>query len=235
MHKRIWELDALRGICILGMVVVHVIYDLGSLGLEHNSRLFSMVQYWGGTVFVLISGICVTLGSRHVHRGLLVFGCGIICTVVTAGLFWLGLTGKGIIIYFGVLHCLGVCMLLWSLLRRFENWFLAALGVSFCAVGLYLERVVLVSFPWLMPLGFQYPGFSSSDYFPLLPNLGYFLLGALLGRTLYREKTTRFPWSNTQNLPVRFLCWCGRQSLPIYLIHQPLIAGLLTLAGILYR
>lgn len=235
MTKRIWELDTLRGICILGMVVVHLIYDLTSLGLEYSSRLFSMVQYWGGTVFVLISGICVTLGSKHIRRGLTVFGCGMVCTGVTAGMYWLGLAGKGIIIYFGVLHCLGVCMLLWSLLRRCQNWLLAALGIIFCGVGLYLERVILVDFPWLMPLGFQYPGFASSDYFPLLPNLGYFLLGALLGRTLYREKTTRFPGFNTQSLPVRFLCRCGRNSLFIYLLHQPLIAGILALAGSLYR
>lgn len=235
MTKRIWELDALRGICILGMVVVHLIYDLGSLGLEHSSRLFSIVQYWGGTVFVLISGICITLGSKHIRRGLTVFGCGMLCTGVTSGMYWLGLANKDIIIYFGVLHCLGVCMLLWSLLRRCENWLLAALGIIFCMVGLYLERVVLADFPWLMPLGFQYPGFSSSDYFPLLPNLGYFLLGALLGRTLYHEKTTRFPGFSTRSFPVRFLCRCGRNSLFIYLLHQPLIAGLLALAGSLYR
>ena len=235
MTKRIWELDALRGICILGMVIVHLIYDLGSLGLEHSSRLFTIVQYWGGTVFVLISGICVTLGSRHIRRGLTVFGCGMVCTGVTAGMYWLGLADKSIIIYFGVLHCLGACMLLWALLRRCGNWLLAVLGISFCMVGSYLERVVLVDFPWLMPLGFHYPGFSSSDYFPLLPNLGCFLLGTLLGRTLYREKTTRFPGFNAQSLPVRFLCQCGRHSLFIYLLHQPLITGILALAGSLHR
>lgn len=229
MTKRIWELDALRGICILGMVIVHFIYDLGSLGFEHTSRLFHFVQYWGGTVFVLISGICVTLGSRHIQRGLTVLGCGMICTAVTAGMYWLGFAGKGIIIYFGVLHCLGTCMLCWSVLRRCPNWLLALLGGSFCAAGLYLEQTILVDFPWLMPLGFLYPGFSSSDYFPLLPNLGYFVLGSLLGRTLYRRKETLFPRLNPHAFPLPFLCQCGRRSLLIYLLHQPLITGILAL------
>lgn len=235
MHKRIWELDALRGICILGMVLVHLVYDLGSLGFEHSSRLIFFVQHWGGTVFVLISGICVTLGSRHIRRGLLVFGCGMVCTAVTAGMYLLGLAGRGIIIYFGVLHCLGTCMLSWHLLCRCPNWLLGVLAGIFCAAGAYLERTVLVNFPWLIPIGFLYPGFSSSDYFPLLPNLGYFLFGALLGRTLYRKKATLFPRFNVQAPLVRFLCQCGRQSLSIYLLHQPLIAGIMALAAPFHR
>ena len=31
MRKRIWELDALRGLCILGMVLVHLVYDIRDL------------------------------------------------------------------------------------------------------------------------------------------------------------------------------------------------------------
>lgn len=235
MAKRIWELDALRGICILGMVVVHLVYDLGSLGFEHSSKLFFLVQYWGGTVFFLISGICVTLGSRHIRRGWIVFGCGMLCTAVTAGMYWLGLAGKSIIIYFGVLHCLGACMLLWSVLRRCPSWLLIVLGSIFLAAGAYLERTVLVDFPWLMPLGFLYPGFSSSDYFPLLPNLGYFLFGTLIGRILYRKKATLFPRINTQALPVRFLCQCGQKSLIIYLLHQPVITGIMALIAVFHR
>ncbi len=229
MVKRIWELDALRGICILGMVIVHFIYDLGGLGFEVSSLLFDFIQYWGGTVFVLISGICATLGSRHIRRGLTVFGCGIVCTAATTGIYLLGLADKSIIIYFGVLHCLGTSMLLWGILRRCPNWLLAILGGSLCLIGLYLEQTTLVDFPWLIPFGFLYPGFSSSDYFPLLPNLGYFLFGALLGRTLYRRKETLFPQLDPSFYPFHFLRQCGRHSLSIYLLHQPLITGILTL------
>ena len=74
MTKRIWELDALRGISILGMVGIHLLYDLNisfSLPLQ-------LLQDWGGCIFLLLSGICATLGSRPVKRGLLVLGCGMI-------------------------------------------------------------------------------------------------------------------------------------------------------------
>lgn len=228
MKKRIWELDAFRGICILGMVVVHLVYDLvdlyGIVAWDYPAW-FAFVKDWGGVLFLLLSGICVTLGSRSVRRGLIVFGCGMICTVVTTGMYLLHFTGKSIIIYFGVLHCLGLCMLLWPLVRKSPTWFLAALGVLLTAAG-FLIKGVRVDFPWLIPLGVLYPGFISSDYFPLLPNLGYFLLGAVIGRTAYKGRQTLFPNLNSRNPVLRFLQFCGRHSLWIYLLHQPVLSGI---------
>ena len=82
---------------------------------------------------------------------------------------------------------------------------------------------------FLFPLGLLYPGFSSGDYFPLLPNLGYFLLGTVLGRTLYKKKESLLPGINANGPGLRFLCWCGQQSLWIYLLHQPILAGIIGL------
>lgn len=227
MKQRVWELDAFRGLCILGMVAVHFVYDLVELYRLVDwtyPPLFSLIKNWGGILFLLISGICVTLGSRSVRRGAIVFACGMLCTAVTAGMYFLGMADKSILIYFGVLHCLGLCMLLWPLFRRCPVWLLALLGAVLAALGLYLNARALVPFPYLMPLGIPYPGFASSDYFPLLPNLGYFLLGAVLGRTLYREKRTLFPKCSAQAPVVRFLTGCGKHSLWIYLLHQPVLA-----------
>ena len=71
-------------------------------------------------------------------------------------------------------------------------------------------------------------GFSSADYFPLIFNLGFFLIGAALGKTLYKNKTTLFPKVDPQALPVRILCKCGSWSLWIYLLHQPVLSVLFT-------
>ena len=230
MTKRIWELDALRGLCILGMVLVHLLYDLRISGLMQEHLLLTVAQDWGGVLFLLLSGICVTLGRHHIRRGLLVFLCGLLCTGVTAGMYLLGMAGKGMIIYFGVLHCLGACMLLWGLFSRLPRWLLGVLGAGMVIVGLVYVRVTLLDFPWLIPLGFMFPGFSTSDYFPLLPNLGFFLLGAVLGRTLYRSKETLLPRVNPQWGPIRFLCLCGKHSLWIYLLHQPILTGILAIS-----
>ncbi len=228
MKKRIWELDAFRGLCILGMVLVHFVYDLVELYGVIDWRYpewFSFVKDWGGVLFLLVSGISATLGRRSVRRGLIVILCGIICTAVTYGMYRLGMAGKSIIIYYGVLHCLGTCMLLWGILKKLPTAALGILGAVLIGAGFWLRRQVF-SFPWLMPLGFLYPGFASSDYFPLVLNLGFFLMGTLLGRTVYRKKETLLPMVNENNLLIRGLAACGRQSLWIYLLHQPILSGL---------
>lgn len=228
MKRRIWELDAFRGLCILGMVIVHFIYDL--VELYHlidwqYPAVFSFVKNWGGVLFLLLSGTCATLGSRSVRRGAIVFCCGIVCSAVTAGMHLLHFSGRGMIIWFGVLHCLGLCMMLWPLFRKIPmpNWALGNLGILLVILGL-MFRNVTVETPWLFPLGLTTAVFSSSDYFPLFPNLGFFLLGAVIGRTAYREKTSLLPTVNPQTPILRLLCFCGRQSLPIYLLHQPVLA-----------
>ncbi len=231
MKKRIWELDAFRGICILGMVAVHFVYDMTELYQLADWKLpqwFYILQTWGSLFFLLLSGICVTLGSHSVRRGLIVFGCGMLCTAVTVGMSFVGFDDS-IIIYFGVLHCLGVCMLLWPLLKRLPTWALAVLGTAIAAAGLYITAEPLVDFPWLIPFGFTYPGFATSDYFPLLPYLGFFLLGSVLGRTVYRKKETLFPKVNPDFFLLRFFIFCGKQSLFIYLLHQPILSGLFML------
>ncbi len=227
MKKRIWELDALRGLCVLGMVVVHFIYDLVELyGIVdwQYPAFFRLVKDWGGLLFLLISGICVTLGSRCIRRGTLVFLGGMVCTLVTWGMYRLGFAGKSIIIYFGVLHCLGACMLLWPVFRAFPWWALAVSGIALAFGGSWLHSHVQADHLWLMPLGITAPGFASSDYFPLLFNLGFFLLGAALGKTLYKDKATRLPGVDENSLPIRFLRWWGSWSLPVYLLHQPVLS-----------
>lgn len=229
MKKRIWELDAFRGICILGVIIVHFVFDLTELFAIVDWKMpqwFVFVQEWGGVLFLLISGISATLGSRSVRRGLIVLSGGMLITAVTYGMYaWLQFD-KSIMIYFGVLQCLGCCMILWWLFKRLPTWALALIGIAIVAAGLYLDTVMPVDHPWLVPLGFIYPGFVSSDYFPLLPNLGFFLLGAVLGRTVYRNKESLLPKVSQKNPLVRSLCFCGRQSLWIYLLHQPVLAGI---------
>ena len=229
MQKRIWELDALRGLCILGMVIVHFVYDLVELyelvSWDYPAVVKFLLQ-WGGVLFLLISGISVTLGRRHVRRGLMVIGGGLICTAVTAGMYYLNFADRGIIIYFGVLHCLGICMLLWQPAQKLPIWAMAILGIVLVALGLWFRELPSVDTALLVPFGRVPSDFRSSDYFPLLPNFGYFLLGAVLGKTVYARKQTLLPKVNDRNIVLRFLQGCGRQSLWIYLLHQPVLSGI---------
>ena len=236
MKTRIWEIDAFRGICIVAMVAIHLLYDLmtgyGFAFLE-DSGVFQFFLNWGGVPFIALSGLCATLGSHPVRRGLTVLIGGAVCSAATWLLYALDFAPKSLIIYFGVLHCLGFCMLLWPVFRHLSGWLLILLGAALAGFGLFLQAGSLAGSWYAMPLGFPPPGFASSDYFPLLPNLGYFLSGSALGKLLYAKKVTLFPKVNPGAPLIAGLRFCGQHALAIYLLHQPVIAGLLWLIAFL--
>lgn len=233
MKKRIWELDAFRGVCILGMLAVHLIYDLVELFRLVSwtySPVFSFIKNWGGTLFILLSGLCATLGSHSFRRGLWTFGFGMLCSAVTCWLYLLGLADSSVLIWFGVLHCLGVCMMLWSLYKILPTWALVLTGLLIVAVGCLLQSFTVPA-SHLFVFGLATPQFHSADYFPLFPYWGFFLLGAAVGRTLYRKQQTLFPKVDPRIPVIRFLTACGRNSLLIYLLHQPVLTVLLTIVS----
>lgn len=221
--QRIWELDALRGISILAVIGLHLMFDLQLPLLKHPAMVIFNAAV--GIVFVVLSGLCVTLGSHPVRRGLQVFGCAMAITAVTRTMAEWNFLHPTLIIRFGVLHLLGLAMVLWPLFRKLPTWLLAVLGAAILALGYWLKTVT-VSVGWLFPLGLMAPGFSSGDYFPLAPFLGWFFLGAVLGRKIYRKKRSIFP-DFSKNFG--FFCWCGRHSLLLYLLHQPILYGIILL------
>ena len=233
--NRIWELDALRGICILGMIVVHFVFDLNEfagLGLTMPGW-FNFCQHYGHILFILISGICATLASRSFRRGVIVFCAGLLVTGVTLFMVCVLKFNRSLSIFFGILHLLGICMMLFPLFKKLPVWALAVLGAGFVALGVWLAALepVAVSFPsaqglLLGAIGICPAGFYSGDYFPIFPNLGWFLLGAVLGRTAYRRRESLLPKVNADFFLLRFFRFCGRHSLWIYLLHQPVLAGL---------
>lgn len=216
-ENRIPELDFARGFCILGMIAVHLVYDLTELYfiLPAYPPFFLLIKNWGGTAFFLISGICVTLGRRHLRRGSITFLCGCLVSAVTALIGFLP-------VRFGVLQSLGSCMLCWEYFKASTAKALLGVGLVFAAAG-WLFQQITVSAPFLYPFGLTCAGFESGDYFPLFPYLGYFLLGAWLGKTCYRSRRSLLPHVAFSARISRFLCFCGRHTLFLYLIHQPLL------------
>ena len=228
VKKRIWELDAFRGICILGVIAVHFIYDLETFGGLYLGMpaVFEFVKQNGGVLFIVLSGICVTMGSRSAKRGALVLAFGLVISAVTYAMYRLGFADSSILIYWGGLHLLGFSMLVWPLYRKWPLWLTAALAVPMIIYGYYLFNHATVQTHLLFMFGFTWPGFAASDHFPILPFMGWFMIGTVLGRTVYKNKKTLFPSVNENSAVVRFFSWCGRQSLWIYMLHQPVLFAL---------
>ena len=228
---RIWEIDAIRGLLILCVIASHTLYYASFILRRFTlPPLIEFVMQYGGLLFVVLSGLSATLGRRSFRRGLLVFAGGMVLTLGSLAAVHLGWLTEDMVIRFGVLHLLGFAMMIYPLLKKLPSPVLLGFGLAVLALGYWFQfRPVLTESRYLFALGLRYPGFSSGDYFPIAPHLGWFSLGIVLGRSLYAEKKTRLPQVNPETPILRFLRWCGRNSLYIFILHLPIIGAIMML------
>lgn len=238
LSERIGLIDEVRGFAILCMVVYHAVYDAVALFSFDFPFFFSPVMSWVRDLFafgfIFISGASSRFSRSNGKRGAVCFGLGLGMSLVTLLIMpeqWIA---------FGILHCLGICMLLHPLLSRGLDRLPTWLGVGglilLCLLTwelsyghLGIEGLLSVELPralyqtdWLFPLGLPSNDFFSADYFPLFPWLFAFLLGSYFGRWL---KTGKVPaWVKGTHL--RPLAFIGRHTLWIYLLHQPILYGI---------
>jgi uncharacterized membrane protein len=125
-------------------------------------------------------------------------------------------------------------MILWTWLQKLPRQALPYLSLFLTAAGILLDRIT-VSVPFLYPVGLRTSAFSSADYFPLLPYLGYFLAGACLGWRLYPVRRSLLPALSHAGKLSRMLSFCGRHSLLLYLLHQPVLIATIEAALFLRR
>lgn len=240
---RLWEVDTLRGIAIVLMIFYHFVWDLNYFGLYRVDLFSGPWQTFARSIaslFIFVMGVSLTLSYNRVRarwgdsvllfhkylgRGGQIFGLGMVITLATY-LF----IGRGFVI-FGILHLLGLSIILAYPFLKVNRWFSLVGGVLVIGAGIYLNQLV-VSFPWLIWLGVNQAGIYMVDYYPLLPWFGVALLGIFAGYTLYPQGRPCFRWPDlTQLPPVRELRFLGRHSLLIYLTHQPLLIALFISLG----
>ena len=232
--QRIWEIDFLRGVSIILMVGYHLLFDLGEfrgvkrfLGFSTDlgSAAWTAAQYFFAGLFVILSGISSTLSRNNVRRGLRLLAVSLAVSAVTY------VFDPSSAVYFGILQCLAISMLIYG--AAFEKagpvvcsaWGVLVLGLG--AVLPVIKKGLAVRSDWLLPFGIPGPSFSSFDYFPLIPWLGIFLIGSALGKSVYASRRSLLPWP----LPGTFVNAAGRHSLLIYIVHQPVIMGVLYVLG----
>ena len=230
-------LDELRGLDLVSMMLYHACWDLVFLfGVQMNWYAATPGHLWQQSicwVFILLSGFCVPLGHHTLRRGATVFGAGALVTAVTL----LFMPEERVI--FGVLTFLGAAMLLTGILEPLLQKVPPAAGLVVSAVLFALCYSVssgwvgVGSWKLLLPqglyanyltafFGFYPEGFFSTDYFALLPWIFLFWAGYFGHRSIGRARME--PLRRSVCAP---LGWMGRHSLVLYLLHQPVIFGVL--------
>jgi uncharacterized membrane protein len=232
---RFWEVDAARGVAILMMVVYHFTYDLYAFGgydVDAVSGFWARFADATASLFLFLVGVSLAIvharsggGFRkYLFRGLRILGYGLVLTAVFLAF------GMGIVA-FGILHLIGVSIILaYPFLNlKYAN---LLLGVLIFGAGLYLQAGDPTGSAWLLPLGVVPEGWIMPDYRPLLPWFGVVLIGLFFGNVVYGDG--RRPGSIPDPAPTlsRPLLPLGRNSLVIYLVHQPVMMVLLAALGV---
>ena len=218
---RIDELDSLRATALVMMLVLNFVTDLNHFGIMNTE---TGDQWWwlariAASLFVGISGVSYFLAHRLEYDFIktsgrtqrLIFWAFVI-TIITY------IFEPSAYVRFGVLHLLALASIVAFPVARKPEF---ALGI-----GLILLIIPLSSNSNLVWLGLRETGFLAVDYFPLNPWLGIFFIGLALASRIYPEgkPLTEIQW------PEKWL-WFGRNTLTIYVIHQPILIGLLVLTG----
>jgi len=237
--RRMVLVDELRGFAIICMVAYHLLYTLIfiygiDLGPDISQAMFA-AQPFGAGLFIMIAGFSSCYSKSNFKRGIIILAFGLLITLFTT------LIIPDQVIYFGILHFLGISILLYELirgaLRNVQPVILTIILVIVFFLTFNLQRGYL-SFPFveslrvpsglytsflLAPFGLPSADFISSDYFPLFPWFALFLIGTVLGNLSMQKNCPEFCY--VAHLPV--LSKIGRYALPIYILHQPVIFALL--------
>ncbi len=232
-NRRMEFLDSWRGSVIISMILYHACWDLVWIfGISWQWFTGISAWIWQQSIclsFIFLSGFCWNMGRHPLRRGAVVLGAGGMVTVSTVLFFPEGP------IFFGILTLLGTAMtgtvflhgcfqkvnpsagILSSLLMffLFQKWRWGIIG----AFQIQESSASVFSPVFRAWIGYPAQGFYSADYFPLLPWIFIFWSGYFT----YREMEA---WKNFPVFMYRghsFFSWTGKQSLLIYLLHQPVL------------
>ena len=229
---RVDAIDCARGVALIGMAIYHLSWDLADFRLAAPMLPFTpqmrLLSHTVASAFLVLVGVSLALAHRKGlnvrafwRRLAIVAGAA---ALVTAGSFVFAPSEP---ITFGILHCIAVASLLAGPFVTAPAWASVAIGLGAIAAPFFI-RSTLFDPPWLLWLGLGEALPNTLDWRPLLPWAGFVFLG--LGATRLPGVIERLAaprrW-RALSAPARAICFAGRHSLPVYLIHQPMLIGLL--------
>ncbi|KKR08183.1 MAG: hypothetical protein UT36_C0008G0023 [Candidatus Peregrinibacteria bacterium GW2011_GWF2_39_17] len=223
---------------MLAMIIFHAAFDLTffkMVNFDMRQGIWIILARFVQLTFIITTGMTMVLAFQKrnkvpevwirwaLRHAIILMGWGMVITFIT----WIFFSDQAV--KFGVLHFYAVASILSLSLLRLKYWN-SVLGLFIILFSTFISQVPVTS-EWLLPVGFLQIDFSSFDYFPLFPWFGVFLQGVAFGFWFYDQKWREFlAFGSRIPLKVRHIFeFLGRRCLLIYLIHQPLLVGILWL------
>ena len=134
-------------------------------------------------------------------------------------------------IFFGILHFIALASVLALLFRKFY-WLNLVTG---CAILIASSTISSAMFnpDWLVWIGFYTKKPFTEDFAPLFPWFGIVLIGMFIGKSLLNKPVVvKLARVHPSGKPGNILTLAGRNSLLIYMTHQPVLMGILYIVSV---
>lgn len=240
MNRRFAELDILRGLAVIGMIIFHAFFILDFYGVMESAMFSGWWHVFGQVVrylFLGLVGVGMVISYRGVlakgwskwqavrwqwRRAIMVFASGMLVSLATVMFL------PEAYVRFGILHLIGFSIFVLSFLM-WNRWLALGVGIFSLWAGYFGGELGDRVFSGAGLAGVEA---RAIDYFPVFPWIGVVALGVLLGYFFYPggQSKFHFDFANPLLKPVLFL---GRHSLLVYLLHVPILVALFVLLRIM--
>lgn len=233
--RRIEALDAARGLALIAMATYHLTWDFEFFGyLEPGTATSGWLKIYARAIassFLFLAGFSLVLAHypelkarSFAKRLAVIVAAAAAITVATA------VAMPESMIFFGILHAIAAGSLVGLAFLRLPP--LVTLAAAAAAIALpNFYRSEIFDAPALLFVGLSQHLPRSNDYVPLLPWVGALLTGIAAARIAIASG-----WlSRLAGLPAgpSWLRLAGRNSLIVYLLHQPLLIAVVFLISII--
>lgn len=228
--RRIAVVDALRGVAIAAMVVYHFSWDLSyfgfvSVNVAADPGWKAFARTIAGT-FVTLVGVSLVLATRqgfhlrpYLRRLAVIVGAALLVTIGTWYVF------PDAYVFFGILHLIAFASVAALPFLWLPIPVVLIVGLAVFALPFFFTAEIFAN-PALLWLGLSPRLPTSVDYVPVFPWFALTLFGIVIGRLFDRfaSDSVLAMWTPS-HLPGRAAIFAGRWSLLIYLLHQPILIG----------
>lgn len=225
--SRLIEIDIVRGLAILGVVLFHIVWNLEFVGfisgVAFNPIWLGFGRLLAGTFMFLVGVNLILAHSRNFKKS--AFVKRLIVLALTAFLIsavtWI--TFPESYIFYGILHAIAVASIVGLFFLKLPLLLVFIAGLAALLLPQFINSQ-LFDTRWLAWIGFYERAPSSNDFVPFFPWVGLTILGVFFARFFdLSTKCSILPILIKANRITKFIVWAGRNSLAIYLIHQPVL------------
>ncbi|MEZ4813792.1 MAG: heparan-alpha-glucosaminide N-acetyltransferase [Bdellovibrionota bacterium] len=236
------EIDLLRGLAVIAMILYHLSWDIDNMGVGLNFSQFTwdMGATLIGSTFLFLVGLSswiekenyssANLYKKTARKFIRTFFAALMVSAISFA--YMPRTP----IYFGILHCISASYLALIVYQKAPRPLVLASTILILVLGnyFYFNPLQNPQLFWFAMSDFK----GMADYYPFLPWSGVALLGYFCGKYLSpilkeRNSKEEFLKQNKNKPHHKTLTFLGKHSLIIYLVHQPILIFLLNSLGVI--